>query len=239
MTLWMLAAALASEGTPPDLTGRHVMTLNVISRAKVPIIGWISTRTVTTVLLDIEQHEGGWFQQHEVCDLQILNEDGKPQAFLPLRFVKAMPKKRYSVAIAARDGGWSYVADLGEDHIGYDPTVAQQVPERPGDPGVLDPDRDGHPGMTVRLKVPVLGLTNLYIAQRGWLRIDGSIESADRVRGSLEVAVLQQRTLKASNPLFSLSPRIEPVAGESWFSIQRDPDATCAQLRPPRPTDEP
>lgn len=236
VSMWLLGVAAAGHDAEPQLEGRYVMRLHVSSRAKMPIIGWVRTRTVTSVLVDLRHLDAQRYEQrHQVCEIEILNKSGQANVTIPRAFVGAMPVKVYQVRLAEQSGGWSYRADLGQDYIGYDPTLTESVPERPRDAGVIDGDGDGNPGMTVQLRVPVLGMNELYVAQHGWLRASGTVVSPDRVEGALEVAALQQRTLKASNPIFSLSPRLEPVRGESWFTLVRSPNATCEALQVPRP----
>lgn len=233
---WLGVLGLATaqdQAPPPDVGGRYVMTLHVVSRAKVPVVGWVPSRTVTTVLVDLTRlGEQRYQQRHEVCDIRILSDARQVHVTIPRSFVDAMPDKTYPVTLERDDDTWLYVADLEKDHIGFDPALTGSVPERSQDPGVTDPDSDGHPGMTVVLKVPVFGRTELYVAQFGWLQVRAPVVNPARIEGRLEVAALQQRTLKASNPLFSLSPRIEPVPGASWFVLQRSPGASCSNLPP-------
>jgi hypothetical protein len=234
VSIWMLGAAAAAGGSPtePSLAGRHVMRLHVVSRAKIPLIGWVPTRTVTTVLVDLRDlGEHRYQQRHQVCDIEIINTTGQAEATIPLAFVRAMPIKVYRVDLTPKAEGWSFVADLGEDHIGYDPSMTRVVPGSPRDLGVIDADHDDKPGMTVVLRVPVFGRTELYVAQHGWMRAQGTVQSPDRVEGALEVVALEQRTLKASNPLLGMSPRLEAVPGASWFTLERAPGATCERLR--------
>lgn len=231
-TLLAFGGAAPAATEAPSLEGRFVMTLSVATRVRVPVLGWLPSRTVTTVLVDLSPRPGGGYvQRHQVCGIDIDSDGRKARTIIPPSFIAALPIKRYPVEIGSDAQGWTYAADLGMDHLGYDASLSDDVPRRPRDPAVTDPDGDGKPGMTVLITVPILGDGELYVAQRGKMSLEGRITSADVVEGALSVPMLEQQTLKATHPLMGFSPPIEPVPGESWFRIKRTPDASCADAR--------
>lgn len=234
-TIAMLVVAGAVGKGPvqePDLSGRYVMTLHVASRARIPVLGWMPSQTISTVLVDlVRTGDHRYEQRHQVCTVDIESDRSQAKTTIPDAFVAALPVKTYQVELSAVEQGWGYTADLGDDHIGYDPSKSADVPQRAKDPAVTDPDGDGKPGMTVLVTVPLFGEGELYLVQRGRMRLAGAVVSDTTIEGQLEVVALEQRTLKATNPLFSLSPALEPMPDASWFRLERAAGATCAGIR--------
>ena len=229
MIALLALSASATQLEPGFEEGRYRMTLHAASRAKVPVFGWTGSVTTSEVLVELTRTEAGWVQRHRVCDVRVDGQRG--QTTIPDAFVAALPDKQYPVRLLAADGGLRYVADLGLDHLGYDPAVAGRLPRKPGDPGVLDADGDGQPGVTVRVTAPVAGSSDIYVVQRGSMRLVGEVGPDGTVRGRIEVGLLEQRTLGATNFMFAGSPPIEPVPEESWFTIERVPDDAPCERR--------
>ncbi len=230
--MWLASLGQASVSAP-SLEGRYWMTITVRSRMRVPVLGWIPSTTVSRVLAELRpKPEGGWEQHHQVCEIEIESGDRKAQTTIPQAFVSALPVKVYDVSLSSTgetSEGLEYRADLGTDYVGYDPTetATDELPKRPGDAGVVDPDGDGNPGMTVQLHVPLFGTGELYIVQRGAMALSGVVSDGRTIEGDVEVGAIEQHTLKATNPLFSGSPPIEPLPGESRFRLERTTGSSC------------
>ena len=238
MMLWLGATVAVAqpvrgrsfELSPDVVEGRYQMTLSVTTKARVPVLGWLPSTTVSTVLVDLTRDDAGWWQRHEVCNVQILANGKKARTQIPPAFVNALPVKQYAVSLTEGPEGWAYRADLGVDHVGYDPDLTPTVPREPTDPGVIDPDGDGRPGMTVLLKVPLFGTGELYVAQRGHMELDGRVAEDGTIGGQLLLSSLEQRTLWATNRLFRMSPPIKPVPQESWFRLERADGLNCVDI---------
>ncbi len=221
----------ASAETGPALgEGRYVLELHSASRARVPVVGWTPSVTVSVVLVDLVRTANGWEQRQEVCDVRMESHKRRGETTIPDAFVASLPPKRYAVELTSSEDGLSYVADLGIDTLGYDPTVAKELPRKPGDAGVLDTDGDGKPGVTVRVSVPLIGGADIYVVQRASMRLVGEVVADGMVKGRIEVDTFEQRTLAATNFMFKGSPDIEPVPEESWFVMRRAPGATCENV---------
>lgn len=228
----VLASMVAMGATEPALSpGRYVLTLHSAARARVPVFGWTPSVTTSQVIVDLQETSDGWVQRHEVCDVRVEGHKKRGQTTIPDAFIESLPVKRYAVTLSRAEGGWSYAADLGVDHVGYDPSLTSEVPRKPTDAGVIDGDSDGFPGVTVRLSVPLIGKADVYVVQRASMRLYGTIAVDGSVTGRIEVDDLDQRTLSASHWMFKGSPEIEPLPDESWFSMRPAPQARCADLR--------
>ncbi|MEM6931319.1 MAG: hypothetical protein AAF602_30595, partial [Myxococcota bacterium] len=102
------------------------------------------------------------------------------------------------------------------------------LPDDPDDPGVVDLDQDGEPGVTVFIDGPISGET--YIAQRSTTALRGDWVEADTATGPIDTEV-ESNTLGASNILLRIDPPTEPQPDKSFFVLMRiDPELDCAAI---------
>ena len=211
---------------PQLLPGQYGAELWVGSATGVPVIGEIRGESVSWLLIQIELVGDQLWQEHTTCAVELLDATGKTHARFAEGFVDSLAHHRY--LLSATDG--HYQANTGLEHLGYDPSWP--LPNHPDDPGVIDSDGDGHPGVSVLLDIPLLGTEEIFIAQRAQMILTGTILSADRVVGGLELPVLDQRTLGATLRLLERSPPVRPLPEESGFSMVRLPEQTdCTTLK--------
>ena len=104
------------------------------------------------------------------------------------------------------------------------------LPEEPDDPGVVDMDDDGNPGVTVFIDNAIVS-GQVYIAQRSTTTLRGSWVDADTATGPFET-VTESNTLDASNALLRLQgPGNEPQPDKSFFVLMRiEPTLDCAAI---------
>jgi len=222
----------------PELSGTWKMTLRVANKAAIPLLGDTTVWSVSTFLTTIEAHGSGYLQSHVTCDIETRSTRRIAEHVLPIAFVEAMPEKTYPIEFNSVGGDWAYHADLGEIHIGYDPLLTGGgLPEKGREEGVLrDWDQDGHVGATVLLKVPLLGIVEVYLIQDTHVAMHGTVVSDRLVFGRVELPTLEQRIVDASNILLRGNPRIHPDPANSSFRMVRLPDGTsCEDLGLPKP----
>jgi hypothetical protein len=229
----MMALVLIAATSAAELEGRYALSLHTVTQTKIPFLGWTRSETVSTVLVDILERDGGLVQRQEVCAIRVEGRARDARVSFPEAFVRSLPTKELPIELARDDAAVRYRVDLGTDHVGYDPVQSGgRVPLGPNAPGVVDSDGDGHPGVTVNLDVPLLGRTELYVVQRGSMVLQGTLEADGHVGGAVELGPVVQRTIAASNPLLVASPRIVPDSEASWFSLRPiDETSSCADLR--------
>ncbi|MEM6927516.1 MAG: hypothetical protein AAF602_11345 [Myxococcota bacterium] len=228
--LAMLPSPAQAEAIVPLREGRYVLELHAASRAKVPVIGWTPSVTSSRVLVELRRTSSGWEQSQRVCDVSMANHKKRGETTIPDAFVASLPEKTYPVEVTGNEQGFTFLADLGIDHVGYDPALADRIPRRPDDAGVLDSDGDGFPGVTVNVRVPLIGSADVYVVQRASMRLVGDVAPDGSVTGRIEVDTLEQRTLTASHFMFKGSPELEPLPEESWFVMRPTDSARCEDL---------
>lgn len=223
--------AVPARAEDLDPAGTWRLDLVVATRAHIPILGDIRSASRNVLLVTIARDGDGWIQRQQVCAARIEGEAGLARTLIPRAFVDALPPRSYPITL----DGDRYLADPGSESVGFRGTV---LPSSANDPSVFDQDRDGAPGVSVRVEVPMFGGADVWVAQRGHSVLKGRVVSPDRIEGSVDVRVLQQVTLGASNRLFAHSVHAIPDPAASRFTLTRLPEgATCAELRAALPKD--
>jgi len=219
---------------PPDLTGTWALEVVIGTTTKAPIIGETDSTSKTRLLVHVTANADAstpaWTQSQQVCRTWMEGGSKLAKTVLPPAWIDVMPPRSYALVLAADADGWTYAADTGLQVIGYDETRGA-LPTRGTDANVLDADKDGRPGATVRLEVPGFGAGEIYIAQRGHSRLAGRVVSADRIEGSVLVVEMSQATLGASHRVFDFTPDTRPDPARSSFAMWRvEPGSGCAGL---------
>lgn len=193
--------------------GLYSLELEVVTATQVPFFGRAEITTTSYVDLELVQTEDGLEARQVVCDVRVDSTAKAARTLIPPAFVRALPEQRYPVRVGA-DG--SLILDPGPMSFGL---AGEEV---------IDVDRDGHPGATVELEVPVFGEVQVYVVQRAHTVLVGGPEDGGW-GGRVEVRRMDQRTIGASNVLFRSNPRVEVVPGASRFRIRpRAPGSSCA-----------
>jgi hypothetical protein len=206
------------------------MELRVATVARVRMVG--RTRSVATSLLlvDLQRGKGGWVQSHRVCEARVDSGSALAELIVPRAFVGALAPRSYRAVLGS--AGARYTADMGVEAIGFDPGLTgSTLPRDPTHPGVQDPDGDGEPGVTLRLRVAGLGSARLFVVQRSHLLLDGRRVAPDRFEGTVEVRLQEQHTLGADPGIFRQNPSIRADPSRSGFTLVRIPPASgCEEL---------
>jgi hypothetical protein len=209
--------------------GRYAMELRVGSIARVPMMGAQRSVTRSLLLVEVERRAGRLVQRQRVCDVDI--NSPRLRMTVPTAFVRALAPREYPADVRGDAPDRSYTADSGVDHVGYDPRLTGgTLPRDARSPGVVDSDGDGAPGATVVAHFPVVGQVRFFVAQRAHVVLHGRRTSDDRVEGDVEVLLLEQRTLGASNRMFARTLPLRPDPANSRFTMVRTDAVGCDAL---------
>lgn len=218
------------DAVPFELAGTWALETVITSTSKAPLIGEVRSASRSRLLVTVTPNGAGWTQRQQVCTSVMEGGSKLARTVLPAAWVSTMPARSYDVTLAADASGWLYNADTGLQLIGYD-GARGPMPARGDAPNVVDSDRDGHPGATVRVEVPGFGAGEIYLAHRGHSRLVGRPVTADRIEGSVVVLEMSQATLGASHKVFDFSPETRPDPARSTFAMWRvTPGADCTAL---------
>ncbi len=225
MVLALLVSLAHAE--PPNLEGTWALKTHSQSQAKLPILGKIKASSDTLALAEVRRVDGVLQQSHKACVVSV--EGGSlVSSRMPPAYSAHLPRRSYPLLLTAQGDGWSVTADWGQMTYGWSGKCAE-MPAGPEDPCVADHDNDGHPGVTIQAKIPMFAWAEIYLAQTNHAALSGTVESADKMSGQLEIRTSTSSVLDASNRLFTRDPPVTtPVPAESYWTMMRLPEgATC------------
>ncbi|QDG54143.1 hypothetical protein FIV42_26395 [Persicimonas caeni] len=107
---------------------------------------------------------------------------------------------------------------------------ADKLPRKKSDPRVIDGDKDGHPGMTVRVSGLIDG--ELYLLQKSWDRLWGKMLGDGRIVGRIKWRT-EQVVLDSTSRLLGDPPESKPHPDpkQSYFRMKRvTAQTSCADI---------
>jgi hypothetical protein len=219
----LLAASLSAQALEP---GRYGMRLTAATIAELPFLGKTKGSSTSWLLVEIESTPSGLVQSHRTCAVR-MGGAGGGRVEVPDAFLHHLGQPRYGLQV----GQNSYVADLGPSAVGWDPALAEAVPQTVDDPGVIDWDEDGQPGATIKLRLPFFGKIDLFVAQHAHMVLTAHLPASGPVEGTVSFKAFDQRTIGGTHPRFAASPPMQPDAPASSFALAPVPaDTTCGTL---------
>ncbi len=227
-TLLTTTSAQAQEA-PLDMSGRWVMVQQTVTSSDIPVLGKIRATTRAVVLYDLQQDGARVQGEGQLCALNIDSGTRMVDTVLPAAFRQAQPTPKLDAVLKQRGDAWRLEQRRMWTVLGAklkNPT-RDALPLRSEDPRVWDQDKDGKPGVTVRIKGFVGG--DIYVAQRSWSDLVAIIKDNNRLRGSIRFDQ-EQVILGATNDLLTDPPEATPDLRRSFFAMERMPaQTTCAQ----------
>lgn len=218
----------------PDISGAWAQLQLTSSITNAPVLGTINLKTSTIIRLEITQKGTDLSIIFEPCAVE--SESSSPffKVIFPEAFVKYMGIDTKPARLESQGSSWQ----LFQPRYTIVRGVRLQDPEKdplptdPNDPRIFDQDKDGKPGMTIR--VSVLGFIEgeIYIIQRDWNSLRSTTFTPTAIDGLIEWGS-EQVVIGASNPLLaSQSENIpDPKKENSYFRTTRiDPNTSCAQI---------
>src|SRR5690606_15974902 len=164
------------------------------------------------------------------CQVEMVSSSQLVRTELPLAFRRILPAarldarlERVGAELRLHQGPSTVVLGAKLENPRRDP-----LPTSADDPRVYDQDRDGHPGVTVRVAGVVSG--EVYFAQRGVTELRGRREGrvfSGRVHFKTEDAILG-----ASSALLKMRTNTRPDYERSTFRlVPVPPGTTCSEAR--------
>jgi hypothetical protein len=227
----LLATRAAAADVAPLPPGTYRLEMRLVSRNAVPLIGTAESTTASLLRVQLRRDGAGFRQTHEVCNMRL--EGGVPlvRMTVPSAFVSALGTHEYMLGLEYDpDDGWRYAADLGLEQVGFRGD-GEDLPSSAADPRVLDSDRDGQPGATLRLSMVGLVDGELYVVQRGHSALRGHVTALGQASGQIDVREFRQRLLGAHPEFLNRQPEIVVDEARSSFTMVRVADDTpCKDL---------
>jgi len=225
----------ASASALPDLSGLWVLVEVMPALIDLPLIGRIELATVVGLLVDIEQQGRGLLLRRTYCFQDVRATPPLVTTIIPDRFIAALPPDSVTAWLEETAGGWRFVQDACVEIRGArlaDPE-REALPTHALDPRVFDQDRDGQPGLTIRVLVAGLLGGDLYIVNRTCARLDGWVLEDSSVAGAV-IWSSEQNVIGACDPLLrsSFEYVLHPDSSRHFFLLRRidEPDP-CRVIR--------
>lgn len=236
LPLLALAPLCLGKAEPPpselDLSGRWARVEVTTALSDVPMIGGITSKTTSVVLLDVHKDAEGFSVEERVCNIENETLGGMVRARFPRAFLKAVSGSKTPARLVQTSSGLRYVEDrpLRVRGARLADSEAEDLPTRPDDPRIEDSDEDGRPGLTVKVEGMVEG--EIYVVQRDKSALAGQVRDGRRIEGLVDWQA-EQQVLGASRSMLETNPdnRPHPEKSKSWFRMRRVPrSATCDQV---------
>lgn len=218
----------------PDISGvwAHLQVTSSITNA--PVLGTINLKTITTIRLEVIQKDTDLLITFEPCAIE--SESSSPffSVTFPEAFIRYMGIDIKPARLESQENSWQ----LFQPRYTIVRGVRLQDPEKdplpadPNDPKIFDQDKDGKPGMTIRVNVLGFIEGEIYIIQRDWNSLRSTILNTMIIDGLIEWGS-EQVVIGASNPLLAgQSENIpDPKPENSFFRTTRvEPNTTCEQI---------
>ncbi|MCC6522991.1 MAG: hypothetical protein IT373_10050 [Polyangiaceae bacterium] len=230
-----LGAALATTALPAqagdDLSGRWVMVQLTTTVATVPVVGEIRARTALVAIHDLVQSGDRLRGKGRLCKLDLDSGTTMVSTTLPDAFKRSLPAPYIDAVVRAGDDGVLRFAQPRQTLVvgALLESPGDALPTGLGDGRLHDQDRDGKPGVTVRVSGLVEG--ELYVAQRTWTELAGARQDDGSFAGRVAFDN-EQVLLDTDNEWLRSTPAQRSDASASWFRLVRVADgAKCGTAR--------
>jgi hypothetical protein len=231
----LLACSVALAGIAPepvradaDYSGTYILLQVSTTVTRLPVVDdyYGSARSVSVQKLS--QQGDRLRGVGHLCELKMVGSNDLIVTELPDAFRRAIPPvvtdaelRTEGSTVRLRQASQTIVLGAKLKSPETDP-----LPEKPADPRVTDDDKDGHPGVTVKVR----GLVNgeMYLTQRSRSSLDG-VANESGFRGLINFRS-EQRVLEATSVFLSSPPANGPDPSRSYFILQRVSSGTsCAE----------
>lgn len=228
-----------------NLSGVWAMVQITSEIVQIPIVGERTRTTATYLRLTVDQNRTTLTVLETHCATNI--DDGTimvsttiPDAFL------------HSLGVTERAAHLELASDIDQstDNHSSNPRIvfpwttqalgarlkdpdSEPLPTDVDDPRVFDQDKDGHPGMTVRVEIMGLITGEVYVVQRNRNRLVGTVVSPGFIQGTIEWETEQVVLGASSSFLESAGQGIPDSDPERNFFLAKriDPAVGCADIQ--------
>jgi hypothetical protein len=201
-------------------SGRWAMLQVIVTAAELPVVGKLYATTRVVALHDLSYGAQRLRGEGNLCHMEIESGTGLVRTVLPRAFVRSLPRPALDAALLRRRDGWLLEQDRQIILVGarLRDRIVDPLPTRANDPRVVDQDKDGKPGVTIRVAGIVSG--EIYVAQRSWTSLSGKLQAPGLFKGRIEFGN-EQHILGATSWFLKHPPGANPVPDRSAFHLVR------------------
>lgn len=231
----LLAIPPSLEGPPlaeadEDLGGTYVLFQQTATVTKLPVLKDVEARTRSMSIHRLVHEEDRLFGAGRLCDLRIISSSRMVRTILPEAFKRLVMHVPFDAKIQEGEATTQLVQDSPTLILGarLENPLRDPLPTNAKDSRIFDQDRDGQPGVTVRVEGLVDG--DVYIVQRSKSLLVGKQEGT-AFKGKIEFEN-EQKVIGATSSMLERDPRAEPMPEHSYFVLQKvAPGTSCSEAR--------
>lgn len=231
----LTSPAFAEDPAPsdlPDMTGTWAQLQVTTAISSIPVIGDIITTTTTVLLVDVQQFKNDVFLTETACNIKITSNSSSIRTIVPTPFLKAVSGRTRQARIYRKGSDIHYYQKPKTTVLGarLSNVSRDKLPDNTSDRRVFDADGDGKPGVTIKVRGIIDG--SLYLVQRGWNELKGTMKGVDNVQGSMKWSS-EQQTVDATSIWLKSQPTSKKYKGKrhNYFRMRRvAKNATCTQI---------
>ncbi len=223
--------AQADDPALPDLNGTWAQLQVTTSVSEIPIVGDVIGTTKSLLIVKVEQDGGDLKLKETICDIEITSTASRVDTIIPRAFQKAASGTRRVARVWYEDGELQFQEKPKTVVLGAKlDKISDALPEDEDDERIVDSDKDGHPGLTVKVRGIIDG--EIYVVQRGWNKLRGKFDG-EMFQGKVTWKS-DQKVVDASRMLLNSNTTSKPHgnASKNYFKMKRiDASTSCADLR--------
>ncbi|AWV89727.1 hypothetical protein [Bradymonas sediminis] len=220
---------ITSQTEVPDLSGTWAQKVVTSAVSKVSMIGEVISQTVAINQVQIKQNGREITVTTKPCSVELLSDQSMIKPQIPRSYIDAMDTHTRKATLQGDAGKYSLVMPGRTTVLGANlKSLDDALPTEPNDPRVVDPDKDGQPGMT--MSITGLVKSDLYLVQKHWDKMKGQLLPGDRIAGEVTWKT-NQVILGATSRMVGDSPASSPHPDkkQSYFRMTRVDEADQCQ----------
>lgn len=224
-------AQSAQDAALPQIAGVWAQKFVTTSISDPPVIGEVTSRTISFQKLTVAQEGDELEVTEETCDVRVVSDQNAVETIIPRRFVSSMRPVERRARLYKRGDDVFFYAPKEWKFYGVRPSIgAKELPRTKSASAVYDQDKDGHPGVTIKLNGLLSG--RLYIIQRSWDALRGKHLSNGQFAGRVDWHT-DQIVLAKSGRIFGdmEAAKRHPDKAQSYFRMVKvAKDTSCKEI---------
>jgi hypothetical protein len=210
-----------------NLSGSYVYLLVTQTVTKLPIIEDYVATTRSIALVDLDHRGQVLAGSGPICSVSIDGSSSLVRTELPRAFVASLPSTHIDARLSPKQMGLTLVQPPQALVVGarLAKPASDPLPRDANDVRVFDQDRDGKPGVTVRVRGIMSG--DVFVIQRSSSSLRGH-QTPNGFSGQVQFSV-EQHVLGATSPFLRGNPKGAPNPKGSYFWLGKLPKGSgCA-----------
>ncbi|MBN1653661.1 MAG: hypothetical protein JXA30_07785 [Deltaproteobacteria bacterium] len=201
----------------------------IITQTELPVVGKLTAKTRIVSLFSLSFRNSRLVGSGKLCGMTVDSGTSLVTTRFPPSFVRALPPPEFNARLIRKEDQWRLYHERQYLVVGakLKNERADQLPKTASDPRVFDQDNDGNPGVTVLIDGLATG--GIFVTQRTWTELTGSLQAPGRFYGQLGYGN-EQQVLDATAWYLKHPIQLKPAPDRSHFYLIRmGQSASCQE----------